>query len=145
MKWPDVLSGGMKMRTQLPTMRTLSERSESDSGAMWSRPSTRRQRPPSLRTENRKGADERNAVELRVAPEPAQLSSPVFPRVGCAGPVNAVFGAFHFRVEREPMKDGEKIGLTELSELLNVAPHVVRYWEVEFPMFRRTKDEKGKR
>jgi DNA-binding transcriptional MerR regulator len=37
------------------------------------------------------------------------------------------------------------IGMQELCDLVGVAPHVVRYWEEEFPMLRPSRDAAGKR
>ena len=39
----------------------------------------------------------------------------------------------------------EFIGIKELSDLVGVAPHVLRYWESEFPMLRPSCDHEGRR
>ena len=35
--------------------------------------------------------------------------------------------------------------MSEMSELLNVPPHVLRYWETEFPALAPLLDEAGRR
>ena len=36
-------------------------------------------------------------------------------------------------------------GIGEVSRKTGVAPHVLRYWEREFPFFRPTRDTRGRR
>lgn len=37
------------------------------------------------------------------------------------------------------------LGMSEISALLNVPPHVIRYWETEFPLLAPFLDEAGRR
>jgi len=41
--------------------------------------------------------------------------------------------------------DASRLGITEASELVGVAPHVLRQWEERFPQFRPKRDRAGRR
>jgi DNA-binding transcriptional MerR regulator len=41
--------------------------------------------------------------------------------------------------------DGSRYGIAEASDLVGVAPHVLRQWEERFPQFRPKRDRAGRR
>ena len=62
-----------------------------------------------------------------------------------ARPLIVSFGLFRLSSENDAMNEDDTIGIEELSELLGVGTHVLRYWESVFPMFRPITGRKGKR
>ncbi len=41
------------------------------------------------------------------------------------------------------LRDKEMFSMEELSKVVGVAPHIIRYWETEFPQIKSERDEKG--
>ncbi len=42
-------------------------------------------------------------------------------------------------------RDKEMFNIEELSKIVGVAPHIIRYWETEFPQIKPERDEIGQR
>ena len=48
-------------------------------------------------------------------------------------------------VEATPDREKTYFSISEVAELLDVRPHVLRYWETQFPMLRPRKGRSGSR